>query len=143
MSNVTSLELSKELYAVSGWDSSIAGGNARWCEIAPDQWEYLRLNDATAYEPSFKNEWFAGIPAYELGYLLRKLPRKIDDVDGQILFLSIFPSPTNSTQWEANYGGIDYKAVLPYQAYADTPENAIAKLCIELFKQNILTREKE
>lgn len=105
----TSEDLARELYELSGWESDVG----------------------TSYTPS--------APYYTLGEMLRKLPRTFGDTDGQILYLMLAPSPTNNTQWEANYGGINYLGVEPYQCYADTPEGALVALAIELFKQGILT----
>lgn len=126
--NVTSLELCKELHAISGWDSSIAGGNWRWCQISPIQWEYLRLSDADAYQPSFKKEWFAGIPAYDLGYILRKLPK------------SNLSAEYSSSDWRCETMSSDSRMI---RTYADTPEDAAAKLAIELFKQGILKNAQQ
>lgn len=115
MSNVTSLELSKELYAISGWDDS------------PHTW--FLMDENTSNRVMALDDLS---PAYDLGYLIRKLP------------------PQSYIATRANSGATastgNYKAgqhPFPYTVYGDTPENAAAKLCIELFKQNILTREKE
>lgn len=115
MSEVASLELSKELYELSGWE-----GDLEW------------LN------PTGKAKDLS--PQYSLGYLLRKLPNywvegdSNDDERG--VRLQFRPL---SGGWTAGYAG--YAADKPEDAYADSPEDAAAKLAIELFKQGILIRE--
>jgi hypothetical protein len=73
------------------------------------------------------------VPAYLLGYLLRKLPqgsRLTSNVD-------------NVTKWWAEYnlpstleGHVLRKSY--FGEHADTPEDAAAKLCIELIRQGVL-----
>lgn len=61
-------------------------------------------------------------PAYSAGYLLRKLPKD-----------------------ETTYGFKLGKWYAQYQAapvFADTPEDALCKLAIELFKQGVLKKER-
>ena len=100
MSQVASRELCKELYELSGWDGTDEQyhvGMAEYC------------------------------PAYDLGYLLRKLPAKIPFSDGEItLRVEIWWAGG----WYAHYGIYDWKA-----AIADTPEDAACKLAIELFNR--------
>lgn len=66
-------------------------------------------------------------PAYTLGYLLRKLP------SNRYSNVSVTPDGFHAVTMSDE--GIEYGA------NADTPENAAAKLCCELFRQNILKRE--
>lgn len=102
--NTTSLELSKELYAISGWYST----DLPWSNIGQ-----VRL--------------------YELDYLLDKLDCEIL---GQ-LSLSMYRGDI----WSASFL-VDPSEVIVC-AKGNTHVNAVAELCIELFKQNILTQEKE
>jgi hypothetical protein len=62
------------------------------------------------------------IPAYDLGYLLRKLPQPYS-------IMAYSTGRLVAVQGEVT-------------ATADTPEDAAAKLAIELFKQGILTRSE-
>lgn len=113
--HVANLELCKELYAVSGWDDTHAFYGGGYNEV-----EFVGQAGYEGYVAEFANDGLnKDIPAYDLGYLLRKLPFfKMNRTDeGQYII------------WWAHF---DDREV------ADTPEDATAKLCIELIKQNIL-----
>jgi hypothetical protein len=99
--NVANLELCKELHQISGW-----------ADLPPEQWY--------GYEaPTFTLPTTVGyIPAYDLGYLLRKL---------KPIFLS---------QDDA-----DLAKALRLMCQVKSPEDSLCKLAIELFRQNILTKE--
>lgn len=118
-----SLELSKELFKLSGWedtDFQYAGWNGKEWRLEYGKPEMIDL----LADFRFKKQ--SNYPAYDLGYLLQKLPRysciEIDDVIS------------------ATHTNIDHK---DFTEIADTPENATVKLCIELFKQGIMTPTKE
>lgn len=72
-------------------------------------------------------------PKYDLGYLLRKLPpsteiKRMGKARADIVRLGEYVA------WNDNHKG---------RYHADTPEDATAKLAIELFKQGILPTNKE
>jgi len=125
MSDVASLELSRELHELSGWEdtryyyhSLISHDMKRWSEY--------KLQD---YRPD--NDFGMRIvPAYTLGYLLRKLPNftEVQNIgfDGE-------------NEWRVMRHDVRRN---PF-CIARTPEDAAAKLCIELFKQGILQKESE
>lgn len=110
--NVASKELCQELYDLSGWKNV----SQRWVK------------------GDFTHEWtvrktrygYNVIPAYDLGYLLRKLP-----TDRSVSFRLSY----KTNEWWLNED-IDHRFIT-----ADNPEGAAAKLAIELFKQGILKRE--
>lgn len=112
--HVASKELCQELYAVSGWEET--------------SFTYYEFSDGITYAPAdLKPEEFVSwlCRAYDLGYMLRKLRK-------------------NSIGYA--FGVNKYLGELQYTAYfgndksfADTPEDAAAKLCIELIKQGIIT----
>ena len=107
--NVASLELSKELYELSGWKDTEYG----W--LAYSDWETNTLSYELSKQD--KKRWVAG--AYDLGYLLRKIDQvAIEHYEGR---------------WKALH--MTSSAGLT----ADTPEDAACKLAIELFKQKVLT----
>lgn len=119
--NTASLDLCKELYELSGWE----------------------------IEPLDENNWdfLESAPKYPLGYLLRKLPAKIDINDGDHIYKLTIDRKSESV-WRASYSkdianrkgrGLvkDWKYKL---IDADTPENALCKLAIELFRQGVLKR---
>ena len=105
--NVASLSLCKALYEVNGWDDTYFV----WREDLP---EAVSRVDWDEYD----------YPAYDLGYLLRKLPvgihirRKMDVYQAWLL---------------PKAGEMSYFAI--------APEDAACRLAVELFKQNILTRK--
>jgi hypothetical protein len=112
---VASLELCKELYELSGWEPddkfwfSIDGKHSVHCghEFKKELIE-------------FKYSLARICPAYDLGYLLRKLPP----------IIQLGRSEYYNCSWT---NGNDSHVFV-----ADTPENAVCKLAIELFKSGIL-----
>lgn len=112
--NVASLELCKELYELSGWSSQITHNEPTPSSSLVDQVPIC--------------------PAYDLGYLLRKLPvgsaiDKASDGFGARR-PPVYGSPENVMQ-------PGYKAQQT-RFPANTPEDATAKLAIELWKQGML-----
>lgn len=93
--NVASLSLSKRLYELSGWNDT-------------------------------DNSYLRGtLPAYELGFILRKLPN-----------CDIYKRGKEYQCW---YNVSKTSWISPK---ADTPEDCVALLAITLFEQGILEREK-
>jgi len=132
--NVASLELCKELYEVSGWEPDrVANYISLYVLFAGKEWihgKYLR-------------EMRRGdIPAYDLGYLLRKL--QADKIDHVVRWVNDKPTDKIDQaikEWHGNW--ISGTLFMPFKDYfiADTPEDATCKLAIELFKQGILTKD--
>lgn len=119
MSNVASLDNCRELYELSGWEDCY--------------WWYNSLKGenpivATRRLSTKKLVW-ATIPAYDAGYLLRKLPERTDDIRDTVLL----GRATDNKGWSAVYRD--------FCGLGTTPENALAKLCILLFKSGVLTKE--
>lgn len=123
--HVASLELCKELYELSGWDDT-------------DYTYYINAGEYSG-QVCHRSEVFdkdGNMPAYDIGYLLRKLPDEAtSEKHGGYHY---FYMHHNSQYWYAYYGVID---TTEFMEYADTPEDAAAKLAIELFKQKILSKE--
>lgn len=134
---VASLELCKKLYELSGWEDTYE--NQSWWIING------REVEPTVFDPTQRSDYTLSgnrevCPAYDLGYLLRKLVAN-----------SIYPEvryidPDNHTEMDlAQWYGKWICALVDipqYQySYADTPEDAACKLAIELFKQGVLKRE--
>jgi len=71
---------------------------------------------------------------YTLGYLLRKLSRSVEGSEEIVLEPS-----WDGKGWNARYPADRNIA----SRFGDTPEDATAKLAIELFKQGVLTKELE
>lgn len=116
-----SLELSRELYELSGWE-----GNDRWYMTDPGG---KVIGTATPrifkHDRDYENGYRTDTPAYDLGYLLRMLPP----------FTAVQKSDVD---FNANFAHNDGKLEV---FRADTPEDAACRLAIELFKQGILTKE--
>jgi hypothetical protein len=114
---VASLELCKELFGLSDWsDTNKVWSLAYKAEEATRKGRQWHISNRHIKSNGF-------YPAYGLGYLIRKLPAyscvEIDDVI----------SASHSTK--------DFKE---FTEIANTPEDAVAKLAIELFKQGILKK---
>lgn len=102
MIDSASPELCKTLYELSGWEPSPG----------------VTKGD---------NHW----PAYNLGYLLRKLPEQVE-------LKSYFDG-----SWDCRHIDTDEAWGVNGRMNGDTPEDATAKLAIELFKQGILKADNQ
>ncbi len=126
--NVASLELCKELYEVSGRQTE---NNYHDNFGTPDVLSASVNQDSTYYK--------AGIcPAYDAGFLLRKLPMQNGHHWLQL---------TTTTRWWAGYEDNANDLVFMVNGKkmlfeSDTPEDALCKLAIELFKQGVLGKEQ-
>src|SRR4051812_5420919 len=108
MNNVASRELSKELSELSDWVDS----GATWFKHGKDVW-----SNNTPYEIAPQLGFKEFNPAYPLGYLLQKLPLHTT--------LELY----GPTEWRCAYAGKTLRA--------ETAEDAVAALAIELFKQGL------
>lgn len=106
--NTTSLEISKRLYKLSGWDDT-------------DKFLHLKGNgDTMLFTPIAKHLSDCDAPAYDLGYLLRKLPA------GEYSFIR-------------NYSGNSWILdCVSYQTTSNTPEDAAGLLAIKLLEEGVL-----
>lgn len=121
---VANLTNCKKLYELSGWiDDDLPfychGFVYRTMEI-----------DTSDYHQHY--------PAYDLSYLLRKLPRFItSEQEHGVLTLW-----SGEKGWYCGYeedGEVLETELMRFEALADTPEDAAALLAIKLFEQGILT----
>jgi hypothetical protein len=124
--NVASLELCKELYELSGWQ----GTNVSWYE----QNGKYRLKQ-------YSTKTYEGVPAYDLSYLLRKLPNTVmfadDEVDGWLTL----STADNPKFWAAFYQNVDGEARQEFIGNGETPEDATASLAIALFESGVLKND--
>lgn len=131
--NIANLELCKELYELSAWDDCWLCYVEDPASIVVVDRDYADAHDANKYAP-----------AYELGFLLRKLPQFTDTKHRFTLqpagVVGGKKYPYNAA-WCASYDDTNRRSNIKEQ-YADTPEDALCKLAIELFKQGVLTREE-
>jgi len=103
--NVANLENCKELYELSGWQLD---QHDRFWKIMPDGHGETQIG-------------YGEFPAYDLGYLLRKIDQvAVEHYEGR---------------WKALHMTSSAGVV------ADTPEDAACKLAIELFKAGVLERQ--
>lgn len=145
MNNVASIDLCKTLHELSGW-GLMSNGTATelyWQNQYNPTLEKFRYELVNweifqqAAQLNIEVEHGNSIPAYPLGYLLRKLP---EEIKSRILVISKQYDKYHFGYAERdNYGRYtldDY--YYKHSVYADTPENAACKLAIELFKQGVL-----
>lgn len=130
---VASKELCEELYRLSGLEDTHAWYTG----------ERLFWKDMSNYGDEsivFANdEYNNDIPAYSLGYLIRKMPNNEEYRSDLVKF---------KDEWEAYLWG-----PTPFSSFGSTnlivlarginksPENAVCSLLIEMFRQGILKRE--
>lgn len=116
---VASLDNCKKLFELSGWN------------VNTDYWWYDDQKTNTQFIDKNPSEYQINepiVPAYYLGYLIRKLPKFISL--GQIIS-SDSPWVASCTKFHPNKH--------PYCA-ADTPEDALALLAIKLLEKGILKK---
>lgn len=127
--NVASLELCKELYELSGWEGTYL---IRYQDTSPNSpWvltEAYRLSGVGLFE---------SIPAYDLGHLLRELEplSKIKNLTESYIVLDHVDYLGWRARLESRYDSHKDRWI---EDSANTPEDAAAKLAIELFKQGVL-----
>lgn len=115
--NVADKDLCQELYELSGWFGDLEWFEALKFSTKPSVWEPVQT------DPESKN----AIPAYDSGYLLRKL-RPV---------LSELRPDTVSNYWVAD------NEMIEAEIRETEPENALTKLAIELIKQGILKKDNQ
>lgn len=123
MSNVASLELCKGLYELSGWSDCKFYWSMmveRGEEVPGEEYVMYNLHDYTNIKHGQYN-----FPAYDLGYLLRKLPTDC--------LISVYEQGKTYYCMKDTSG-----AESTYDVEANTPEDAACKLAIELIKQGVL-----
>ena len=128
--NLASIKLCRELYALSGWDDT------------------SHVHDLSNYqikgEPGdIGDDW---CPAYELGYLLRKMPKHIvvAGVEYELIMRSLTDADIRFHYWSDSKRHRALSTSIEtglIGGFGDTPEDAACKLAIKLFKQGILKKE--
>lgn len=125
--NTASLALCKELYELSGW----AETEKHWY-IDQEQFEAVRtITEAMKFFDGERIEYRVA-PAYDLGYLLRKLPERSISLIKKVRIAGLEYAPSYSFYYKQNSRGRQVSCE------ADNPEDSAARLCIELFKQGVL-----
>src|SRR5258707_9837884 len=111
--NVTSLELSRELYKLSRW------------VLTEKHWYQGK--------PIYNAPYGWDCPAYDLGFLLEKLPPQTS-IKKEFDASPDLPEETPA-HYRALYDTVDDRH---FWLGADTPEDAACKLCCELIRQGII-----
>lgn len=145
--HVANIELCKQLFELSEWENY----PCYWSMRAVGKYASTVLSK---HSPKLRKRIENGLntPAYDLGYLLRKLPRQL--VIKTRIYTFILTPSTSDGSWSADYfsGRFEYydgernserwlhngNRARPTEA--DTPENAAAMLAIQLFKEGILKK---
>jgi hypothetical protein len=119
--NTARLELCKELYTLSGWNET--DYFYQFIEY-PDSSSGFYLTNPTLEAPLHAEAY----PAYDLGYLLRRLPK------------NFVLRPIPGAQWEIHYApGVSNTEKI---CQADTPEDAACELTIELFRRRVFEQRE-
>jgi len=111
MNYTASPALCEELYELTHW--LVTDDSGRY----PAHYDALDEKQNPVYEPD--------VPAYDLGFMLRKLPR--------IVKLDYNPD-AGTTPWTASYVTEDSWR----SRFADTPEDAVCQLIIHIIKAGVL-----
>lgn len=126
--NVASKNLCQELYELTKWECTEKMWHGR--DQFPDSWVAILLDNADSP---------GRFPAYDLGYLLRKLPKispSNQDCYLTVIHKNVPKNKKTDKRWTAGYfEGFGWS----WYANGDTPEDAAVKLAIELFKQGVLS----
>lgn len=131
--NVASLELCKELHELSGWDDTPI--------VRGDSWnEGLSLGFGVWSRDHLMEGIVEGdiSPAYDLSYLLMRLPKLITLYQSEGSWSCHFQS--SKTHQAIVNGSV---IVLPYfwMTRGETPEDAACSMAIDLFEHGIITKE--
>ena len=113
-----SASLCRQLADLIGWQSFTGHyWEPNGFVISHDQVSEKRLRH---WQLSGKEAEWDLIPAFELGWLVRQLPEQLDGRPLRLIF--------DGSQWNAGYDGGP-------QVSADTPEDAVCQLAIELVER--------
>lgn len=151
--NVASKELCQELASLSGWNDTplLYGAFMKYTVRIDDEsviYTRREMEDAEGYAIH------EDCPAYDLGYLLRKLSPKLE-IKGDTYGLVITPC-TSDGSWIADYLVASWGQPLAEHnshwlhhgdnaslTEAATPEDAVVRLASQLFRSGILKRDGE
>jgi hypothetical protein len=129
--NVANIELCKELYDLSGWTNPKPGVfeiEKAWRPTPLSSGDNYRLINIGPNTPE-------DIPAYSLGFLLRKLPSS-----GSVEFYKrVYDEETKTYTWGVEWGL--HQGNTEFVDDAQTPEDAVVLLILELFKQGMFPTE--
>lgn len=144
---VTSLEISKKLYELSGWEDT----DKWWYQLDNvDEVHCMHEFKVDKEVTEFKHSLMRLFPAYPLGYLLRKLPKATDintdkweesfDCSIPEMFFMAWEMDTMDHKWRVQMQ-VEDEVLEPILFEADNPEDAACLLLIRLFEEGILVKE--
>lgn len=129
--NVASLDLCKELFVLAGWSDTDFDYNEEG-KLEPCSWLVYNTH------PMFDDEE-QHTPAYDLGYLLRKLPNdasyRTDMARDNDCWAAYLWGPSKFETL-----GSRNKQVIA-RGVSESPEDAVTKLAIELFNLGVLVKD--
>lgn len=138
--NVASLDLCQELAKLSGWNDTVKVWSNRVYGGQAGTTVARAGSALTDTRKTTARKWFVvsrnkrqteAFPAYDAGYLLRKLPDNMKDKG------HLHVGKWGHSYWRAGY--LDFEpGWTDLRAFADTPEDALCLLAIDLFKQGVL-----
>lgn len=135
--NIASTELSRLLFESSGWDDT----EEVIIKFSLSDEPICVSNDLESSAKlvllSGKEEW--RLPAYDMGYMMRKLPLALM-VHNSLAFLGVFANGEEVVSYVAGYYVLrpKHEPTQFMQTKADSPEDALVKLAIRLFKSGML-----
>lgn len=130
--NTASLENCKKLYELSGWD------NTYWWH--KDGTKFNRGMKPMQIVVPRSHELSVEIcPAYDSGFLLRKLPSMLEDEDDKGSYYTLHLGKEGEKDYYANYWHFDNPLVgIDILEPSSTPEDAACLLAIKLFEEAVL-----
>lgn len=141
--NTASFTLCRKLYELSGWELPAYTGYSwieeklfinltRWHDTMGAGHDWIRPLDNGPERDATKC-----IPAYDLGYLLRKLPSEFSDSDGNVYRLRGGKNQYYFFEYQSREDyDVRWWNISPFSK--GSPEEAVCELAIELFKQEVL-----
>lgn len=134
MDKFADLTLTEELYELSGWGMAISEDEyGTWFDTEDlPAWQKGSLVGDEFYHAKEPTT----LPAYGVGFLLRKLPMQIENND-TLYHFSLCEGGADDS-WQAEYRSPDDGQFVA--EVAATPEDALAKVAIELFKRKVFAK---
>jgi len=134
--STASLENSKRLYELSGWDDMPGETSYDWHNMVNDEWELLEKTFFSSDAAKGRHLAEKLYPAYDAGYLLRKLEPL--ELQSCINYCQHYDGSRNYCASYDPFNVEDQETGKAIFAYADTPEDALCLLAIKLFEEGVL-----
>ena len=142
--NVVTIDLSAQLYELSGWEDTTFVHRETYSIYRTPEFRFAVIRRTGLTKPFLKDwdmndveEYKQYVPAYDLGYLLRKLPHYVENG----IYAGYLSLDCGTEAWRIAYADVSHAFVVGSGEWTDTPEDATAKLAISLFEQGVLKKE--